>query len=186
MPENVNVQTLYPDEAAAVKASPATIFLHRFLIALWWIGFAGLALFVLATFLSVLRILGVDILSSRFANITPQDTLISSLTMIVGVIVFLIVVKQLRMICYTLLAGDPFVPENSKRFRIIWITVAVAEIMRITWALFLPWLGKNDDISMEMTLNINASVWFLVMVLIILAEVFREGVRLRQDVKLTV
>jgi len=185
----MNVETLYAEESSASKSSPATIFLHRFLIALWWIGWAGLTLFVLATFLSVLNILNIfgdDILNYLFPETTPQDALISSLTMIVAVIVFLIVVKQLRMICYTLLAGDPFVPKNAKRFRIIWITVLVAEIMRVTWALFLPWLGKNEDISMEMTLDMNASVWFLVMVLIILAEVFREGVRLRQEAKLTV
>ena len=182
----MNVEPLYQEHHESIDPSRAALFLYKLLVVLWWTGWAGLALFGLSFVMTVLVLLGVDSLAPVFEKTTPIDAMTSSLTMIVGVIIFLIVVKQLRLICQTLVIGDPFVRENSNRLRVIWIAFAVAEIMRLLLGVLLIWLRNNTDISMDIATDISATVWFMVMVLIIVAEVFREGVRMRQEQKLTV
>jgi len=186
MPNNMNVEPLYQGHLESVDPSKVALFLYRLLVVLWWTGWAGLALFILSFAMAILMLFGLDILAPVFEETTPLNAMTSSLTMTVGVIVFLIVVKQLRLICQTLVTGDPFVPDNSYRLRIIWIALATVEIMRLLFGVLLKWLRTNTDVSMNMATDISATVWFMVMVLIILAEVFREGVRMRQEAKLTV
>ncbi|HEX2801001.1 MAG TPA: DUF2975 domain-containing protein, partial [Phenylobacterium sp.] len=44
---------------------------------------------------------------------------------------------------------------------------------------FLPWVKKVDA-------NFNLTAWFSVLVVFVLAEVFREGARLRREAELTI
>lgn len=95
---------------------------------------------------------------------------------------YFFVVRILSKIVKTLLAGDPFVPENISRLRSIWIIIAAAEILRIIVRIFALPTGDSGDI----TLTISPGTWFLVFVIAALAEVFRHGAELRRDAELTV
>ena len=95
---------------------------------------------------------------------------------------YFFVVRILNQIVKTLLAGDPFVPENISRLRSIWIIIAAAEILRIIVRVFALPTGENGDI----TLTTSPGTWFLVFVIAALAEVFRHGAELRRDAELTV
>lgn len=150
-----------------------------------------MAVFVLSFAISLLALFGVKPMKEHLFNeIAPLTSAVSAFTMIVGTTVFLVILKQLKKICRTLANGDPFVPENAGRLRIIWIAVAAAEILRLLSGVFLSWLHntKSPQVSEDvvLTLDIRIYVWFLVIALIVLAEVFREGARLRQDQKLTI
>lgn len=186
MPKNGNVETLYSENAAVLKSSPAIGFLNILLAVIWWGGWAFLALFIFLSAYAALGILGVESVAASFENITPFMALISSLSVIVVAAVFLIIIKQLRAICKTLVTGDPFVPANATRLRIIWIAVAIGEILRLCSTFLIAKISEGTGEMSVVATDLRIYVWFMVLALIILAEVFREGARMRQEAKLTV
>lgn len=100
-----------------------------------------------------------------------------------------IVIRRLRTIFATLTAGDPFVPENAEHLRVIWIVIAAFELARYAVgggaAALIMMTGGNAG-GLQGEIDLNLSVWFAVLVIIVLAEVFREGARLRQEQRLTI
>lgn len=103
----------------------------------------------------------------------------------------IIIVTQLRNIFATVAAGDPFVPENAAHLRVIWITMAVGELVRYALNFVRGISAEALDIAMPESmegdlLTISLGMWFAVLTVIVLAEVFREGSRLRQEQQLTI
>ena len=92
--------------------------------------------------------------------------------------IWLFVLFILKKIVRTLLGGDPFVPENISRVRLMWILVAISEIVRIIF--------MNISMRNEIILDIRPGTWFAVFVMAALAEVFRHGAELRRDAELTI
>jgi hypothetical protein len=99
----------------------------------------------------------------------------------------IVIVGGLRRIFRTLIAGDPFHPDNVARLRIIGAALAVLEIGRYALAavthLVAPALGMGD---LHYDAPIGLTTWFAVLVIVVLAEVFREGARLRGEAELTI
>ena len=107
----------------------------------------------------------------------------------IGIAVFAVgiayVCSQLRRILSTLAEGDPFVPENGPRLTRIAIAIAAIEIVRTVATLVaaaLIDLGEN----FRLEINVNLAVWGAVIVMFVLAQVFREGTRLREEEKMTI
>ena len=186
----MSVEKIYADDGLEVNPSRSTLFLQGLITFFWWLACAFLGVFVVAFAISALALMGVEAVSGQlFSDIKPLAAMVSSLSMIVGAAVFLIILKQLRAICQTLVVGDPFVPQNAQRLRTIWIAVAAAEILRLFSGLLVSSImggSSVDSKNVEFTLDLRISVWFLVFAFIIFTEVFREGARLRQEQKLTV
>lgn len=94
----------------------------------------------------------------------------------------LVIVRALRQIFMTLTAGDPFHPDNVGRLRLIGLVLGLLEVGRYAvWAIStqLPFVeGINPNVSL--------TAWFSVLVVFVLAEVFREGARLRREAELTI
>ena len=101
---------------------------------------------------------------------------------------YIYVVNVLRKIVGTLIAGDPFVPENISRLRGVWIALAVFELFRMIsrnlLAVDINKLNVTDTDSA--TIDIRLGTWFLVFVIAALAEVFRHGAVLRRDQEFTI
>jgi hypothetical protein len=95
----------------------------------------------------------------------------------------LVVVGRLRAIFATLIAGDPFHPENAKRLRYIGGALAILELSRYA-------LSSLAHAFLHGAIHIGGGVslttWFAVLVIFVLAEVFREGARLRGEAELTI
>ena len=94
----------------------------------------------------------------------------------------LVIVDALRRIFLTLTAGDPFHPENVRRLRRIGLMLAALELGRyVVWWLssLMPWIKRDPS-------NFSLTAWFSVFVVFVLAEVFREGARLRREAELTI
>jgi hypothetical protein len=94
----------------------------------------------------------------------------------------LVIVDRLRRIFETLRAGDPFHPDNVRRLRVVGLTLAGLELVRyFVWALGsrLPGVEKVEP-------RFSLTAWFSVLVVFVLAEVFREGARLRREAELTI
>ena len=95
------------------------------------------------------------------------------------------VCAQLRKILSTLADGDPFVPENAPRLTQIAIAIGLIEFIRMASVLILAATVDLGD-GYVANININLAVWGAVIVLLILAQVFKEGTRLREEEKKTI
>ena len=120
---------------------------------------------------------------------------------VIGAIIAILVLQELRKISKTLLRGDPFVPRNASRLRRIWMTVAIGEAVR-TALMFIVMLHvwKLDDLNFanswfgnitglnsgSKVIPLRWEVWSMVLILIVLAQVFRQGAAMREQEKLTV
>jgi hypothetical protein len=95
----------------------------------------------------------------------------------------LIIVGRLRRIFSTLTAGDPFHPDNVRRLRFIGLVLAGLELGRyVFWGVSA---GLLDGVNAEKQ-GLSLTTWFSVLVVFVLAEVFREGARLRREAELTI
>jgi hypothetical protein len=95
----------------------------------------------------------------------------------------IVVVNRLTAIFATLIAGDPFQPDNARRLRVIGGALAVLELGRYA-------LSSAARAMLHGAIHIGGGVslttWFAVLVIFVLAEVFREGARLRGEAELTI
>ncbi|MEM7638513.1 MAG: DUF2975 domain-containing protein [Pseudomonadota bacterium] len=120
------------------------------------------------------------------ADGVPTGRIVAAL---IGLVVFApgiaYVCAQLRRILSTLAEGDPFLPENAPRLTRIAVAIGLIEAIRMATVLILAAtvdLGEGYVAS----ININLAVWGAVIVLLILAQVFKEGTRLREEEKMTI
>lgn len=98
---------------------------------------------------------------------------------------------KLRAIIDTVADGDPFVPANAERLnKMAWLLL-VAQLL--TWPLgalaliLADWAQKLDDVDIHLELNgLDLSGILMVLVLFILARVFRQGAAMRADLEGTV
>jgi len=101
----------------------------------------------------------------------------------------LIIVWRLKRLFDSFTSGEPFRRENAGHLRVIWITMMVIELAKyallaLTGALLT---GDNGvDLKARYSLNIDVSTWGSILILIVLAEVFREGARLKEEQELTI
>lgn len=116
----------------------------------------------------------------------PMGRLIAAL---VGLVVFVTgiayICSQLRRILVTLAEGDPFVPENPPRMTKIAIAIGAIEVVRNCAVLILSATMDLGE-GYRGGLGINLAAWGAVVVLLILAQVFKEGSRLREEEKMTI
>jgi len=94
----------------------------------------------------------------------------------------LVIVHSLRRIFVTLTAGDPFHPDNVGRLRLIGVMLAALELGRYAVWGISSWAPLVDRVEP----NFSLTAWFSVLVVFVLAEVFREGARLRREAELTI
>ncbi len=98
---------------------------------------------------------------------------------------FLLILRSLRKIFRTLTIGDPFQPDNVRRLRQIGLILAVVNggvwIARFVVSTRLaPGMLESQGLGDMMT------PIFSILVVLVLAEVFREGARLRHESELTI
>lgn len=96
----------------------------------------------------------------------------------------LVVVNRLRRVFGTLTLGDPFQPENVGRLRVIGLALIAIQVIGhvLHMATGLALVGRGGDLGF----TVNLSAWFSILVVFVLAEVFREGARLRREAELTI
>ena len=96
---------------------------------------------------------------------------------------WMVIVERLKRIFATLTAGDPFHPDNVRRLRVIGLVLAALLVGDYVFTAMAHWLAPGEKFSEG---GFNLSAWFPVLVVFVLAEVFREGARLRREAELTI
>ncbi len=98
-----------------------------------------------------------------------------------------IILNRLRRVMETLTLGDPFRPENVGRLRLIGGVLVALEISSYGVRTILAWTAPVRSLNRtSQEAWFNPTVWFAVLVVFVLAEVFREGARLRREAELTI
>ena len=165
-------------------------FLSTVVTVIFWLAIVlGGFLFVILTIGLVGSLNGGEIdlpLVEARADGVPAGRLVAAL---VGLVVFApgiaYICAQLRRILSTLAEGDPFLPENAPRLTRIAMAIGLIEIIRMCSVLVLAATVDLGE-GYVANININLAVWGAVIVLLILAQVFKEGTRLREEEKMTI
>ena len=147
-------------------------------------GFIALSVVLLVCFGIILMTensISADLMAKLEESGTNMKTHLSSMALLGSAVIgamWFFVLNILRKVVKTLLEGDPFVPDNISRLRLMWIVIALAEVLRIVMV--------NLSTVGEVTLDLRPGTWFVVFVIAALAEVFRHGAELRRDAELTI
>ena len=111
----------------------------------------------------------------------------------IGLAALIFIIDRLRKIFRTLTSGDPFVPENVNHLRMIALGIGFYQVLNYVSfgviSLIFTLLGHRVEGGARVVvgeIEFNLGVWFAVLALLVLAEVFREGTRLRDEQKLTI
>lgn len=102
----------------------------------------------------------------------------------------LIIVWRLKKLFDSFSTGDPFRRENAHHLRMIWITMVAVEVSRyllmaLTSFLVLHFAEGPGELSISIDGD-RIAAWGSILILIVLAEVFREGARLKEEQELTI
>ncbi|WAC47112.1 DUF2975 domain-containing protein [Asticcacaulis sp. ZE23SCel15] len=97
---------------------------------------------------------------------------------------YMIIMHWTRQVFRTLAEGDVFHPDNTRRLRWIGFGLGGLEVFGYA-ARFL--VERAYGLHLEPVYGVRAvTTWFSVLVVFVLAEVFKEGARLRQEADLTI
>jgi serine phosphatase RsbU (regulator of sigma subunit) len=101
--------------------------------------------------------------------------------------VAILVLHRLRKIFRRLIEGRPFAADNAKSLRFIGIAVVVGELV---WASFVYWSTRivvsnftASGVTLHTDFPVRAPVILAGLVLLIVAEVFREGAQMKADLE---
>ncbi len=100
----------------------------------------------------------------------------------------LVIVSRLKRLFDNFTSGAPFSRDNADHLRAIWVAMLVIEIARVVLLILASVLITTfaPDLHGRMSLTIDISTWGSILILIVLAEVFREGARLKEEQELTI
>lgn len=177
----------------ASLASIVKLLLDIFYFLLWiGLGFASLVMLVII-FSGAYRLTGLGpALPQGLIDLLQMQIVLTMPLAIIGLAAFTFIVHRLRLIFATLIAGDPFVPENAGHLRLIAIALTIYQLTEYTAAgvtnliLFVFGPGEGGEPIMASEFSLNIGNWVAIMALFVLSEVFREGTRLREEQKLTI
>ena len=112
------------------------------------------------------------------------------LALVVGFVGTLIVIHRLRLMFRSIVSGNPFNRDNANHLRTIWITLVVVELSRYAiWAMVMVGVavfGSPENMDVHVRLPVNLTTWGVIGIIVVLAEVFREGARLKEEQELTI
>ena len=95
-----------------------------------------------------------------------------------------LVLTRLLAIVNTVRAGDPFIPDNARRLTMIaWGLLGLQVIDLLFGAVAI---GVNEGGGPLSGWTFNMTGWLAVLLLFVLARVFEQGARMRDDIEGTV
>ena len=154
----------------------------------FWVLLAGGAVVVVGVPIAVLTSGRLSYESPAFTFIATGDNwpiIVGALTLVAAVLAgLLIIVQCLRRVFHTLTIGEPFQEENVRRLRVIGFTLAGLEGLTYLANVVGPQLATVHRGRIDWWPDFTA--WFAILVVFVLAEVFREGARLRREADLTI
>lgn len=132
-------------------------------------------------------------ITERFPTIWIAAIMAVGLAIVAMLFVFF---GKLRRIIGTVGEGDPFQPENARRLSLMaWLMLGTQLALIPAGAIAIPLARYADEVKKsgieDVSFSFDASgfdmtAWLLVVILFILARVFRHGAAMREDLEGTV
>jgi hypothetical protein len=195
-PDPVSSQLAKPLGKRSVSSSLATA-----------LKFARVILSVAFAFAVIFAVVGIPgsilvathVLSSKVLS-GPGYNMLRTWTVAVPYLVYsviaaggsLFIVRRLQSVFASFVANEPFARDNAAHLRAIWVTLVAIEIARIT-----AWVSMHALTAVFATTGtvifphaldnpIDLVRLFVIFVVLILAEVFRQGMQLREETEFMV
>lgn len=155
-----------------------------------WVFIVMLTVMVPAMILSFFMPDGMSISGIMTRAGTPADTHVSHFAGPVlayasaNLALALVIVAKLRHMMRTVTTGQPFDLANTIRLRRISAAMAGLALLATFMRPLIPGLAR-PLVNMA-TPDLNLGLWLAALVVLVLAEIFREGTRLREDADMTV
>ena len=92
-----------------------------------------------------------------------------------------VMLSKLMAMIETVRRGDPFVPDNAVRMRTIAWCLLVVQLFDLACGIFAGILSRAGVRDVDW--NPSLSGWLAVLLLFVLARVFEEGARIRDDLE---
>ena len=96
-----------------------------------------------------------------------------------------VVLKRLLAIVETVRAGDPFVAANASRLKSIAWALLALQLLSLAIGAIAKSVSMPADL-LHMDAGFSVSGWLAVLLTFLLARVFAEGARMREDLERTV
>lgn len=94
-------------------------------------------------------------------------------------------IRNIQWIVESVGEGDPFTPANADRLRMLgWLTLGV-QAVGLVIDVVASFIRQNVEV-LDIAISVSLGGLVLALVLFILARVFREGARMREDLEGTV
>lgn len=172
----------------SAQTSPALPIAHvalRILIVLNWVAFALVAVLLLAMPTREWILRAFDLSPSLEA-----DRVVMGLRLIagVGLVTFpinYVIFKRLAAMVETVRVGDPFVATNAQRLRVIAWSLLVLQVLGMIIAALAKTISTPDH-PVNLNAGFSTNGWLAVLLTFLLARVFAEGTRMRDDLEGTV
>ncbi len=167
----------YPDALALSRTS------LRVLIKLNLLAGALILILLIATLVAeepMMRALGAHASSTLFLGMR--------MIMVIGIYsvpIAHIVLTLLLQIVETVRTGNPFVPENARRLQIIAWAMLALQILHLVVGAIAKGVSSTAH-PLDINWSFSFTQWIAVLMLFVLARVFEEGARMREDLEGTV
>ncbi len=167
------------------------------ILLIFLIGVLGFAILMMAIGLPALVIFQDEVVAGMAAEgvangadlILPIALVLAGAIGLIGLAVYFLVL--LRRIVSSVGEGDPFAPVNADRLsRMGWVALA-GQIAALPIGAVVAWIAVQvgdqvENIHIDEEMGVSLSGLLLILVLFILARVFRHGAAMREDLEGTV
>jgi hypothetical protein len=129
---------------------------------------------------------GVEVATGDFIGAVCLVLVLASVLMAILFQIF----RLLKRIVDTVGEGDPFVPQNARRLtQMAWLTLA-GQVVTLPIGAIAMWLGDETEGVREGDIHVDGGFdgngLLLILILFILARVFRKGAEMRAELEGTV
>jgi len=167
-------------------ALPTTRVTLRILIVLNWI-FGALIFALLAISFQAeewtWRALGVGALAGHEGLVAGMRAIM--VIGIVGIPTAYVVLSRLLRIVESVRTGEPFTTDNAGRLRTIAWALLGLELLHV-FVVAIASAVSTKEVPLRINGNFQLSGWLAILLLFVLAQVFLEGTRMREDLEGTV
>jgi hypothetical protein len=165
---------------------PATSVTLRALIVLNWIFGALIFVLLAISFLAenwTWRALGVGAVAGHEGVVAGMRAIM--VIGIAGTPIAHVVLSRLRKIVESVRTGEPFTTDNAGRLRTIAWALLGLELLHLG-VVAIASMVSTREVPLRISGNFQLTGWLAILLLFVLAQVFLEGTRMREDLEGTV
>ena len=120
---------------------------------------------------------------AKMPRVTDEAFLMNALRILVLIVLPVIaaihiILSRLIDMVATVRSGDPFVPENAARLKVIAWCLLAAQLLHLAFGAMTRIVNEAGG---EVSWSFSMNGWLAVVLLFVLARVFEEGTRMREE-----